>query len=352
MISDDVLNRALEQASLGFWEVNLVSGNFMSCTAQCKRNFGWDTSKPFSYEDMVDSIIEEDRTEMQKQVFDSISQGKDYFAEYRVRHPDDSIHWIRAQGRVDFDNNVPQIISGTTLDITNIKNIELLRDELINVAVHELKTPLSTVKMALQLLQKGSKEDAARSEELVSRALKANDRMKLLLDEVAQPINVQLKEMHFDKVSFDLITLANEVARNTEMVNAGYSIGVTTIHEELPVYADRNRIGQVISNLVNNAVKYAGEGVDITIDISRENSTTVLKVSDNGIGIPAADRSRIFEKYYRSTSTNTKEGLGLGLFICSEIISKHGGAISVDDRQLQGTTIMFHLPDQADMSVG
>lgn len=345
-ISQKHLSQALTQARMGFWEVNLMANNAMSCTDQCKRNFGWDVSKPFSYEDMLRCILEDDRVEMQEQVALAIREGSPYHAHYRTRHPDGSIHWIEAQGNVTYvEDGMARIISGTTLDITEIKELETLRDEMLSIAMHEIKTPISAVKGTLQIIQRQvDREKFDISPKLLGNALQATERISRLLDDMVAPIMVMAKGIRLDKSEIDVCKLVAEISQNAALVFPESDIQLHLPNTPVLVYADGHRIAQVITNLLNNSIKYSQKTTPIQLYVSQQEAYVHVTVSDLGMGIKPEDRKKIFEKFYRSKITGNIEGLGIGLFLCADIILRHGGQIAVLDKDGPGTDIRFTLP--------
>lgn len=346
MISQKHLAQALSQARMGFWEVSLVEKNYMSCTDQCKRNFGWDTTKEFSYNDMLGRILDEDREEMQASVAIAIQQQIPYHAAYRVRHSDNSLHWIEARGWVTYDENgYPQLISGTTLDITEKKELEILRDEMLSIAMHEIKTPLSSVKGTLQILERQSAgQQYNLSPKLLHNALKATERISRLLDEMVAPVMVMAKGISLDKSELDLSKLLMETSQNAALVFPDSKINLHLPESPIIVQADSYRIAQVISNLINNSIKYSNGNPVVDIYVKTTIAEISVTVSDQGMGIKMEDRKRIFDKFYRSKVTGHIEGLGIGLFLCSDIVLRHGGQIAVMDKEGEGTDIRFTLP--------
>jgi len=344
-ISDEHLDIALEQVSMGFWRVNLVNSNFMACTPQCKKNFGWDPSKAFSYAEMLSCILPEDLPEMQAKVSAAIEHQQLYKAQYRVKHPDGSVHWIDANGKVLYKNGIPYELLGTTLDITEKKDLEVLRDELLNVAMHELKTPLSAVMASLQLLERMLQP---RSEEkalnIVTRALGSTERINRLLGEMALPVNAKLKEISLAKTTFDIRRLADEIADNARVIHAHAKIEVRADSDVILVHGDRHRIAQVITNLINNGIKYSENDPNLEITITSDHDQVNFSVRDYGIGIAPGDRKKIFQKFYRANTKLQVYGLGIGLYLCAEVILRHGGSIQVADIEQTGTTVIFYIP--------
>lgn len=345
-VSQKHLAQALAQARMGFWEVSLLEKNYMSCTDQCKRNFGWDTAMEFSYSDMLGCIVDEDREAMQASVARAIEQHIPYIAQYRVRYGDDSIHWIEARGSVTYDENgCPQIISGTTLDITEKKELEILRDEMLSIAMHEIKTPLSSVKGTLQLLNRQlTAQENALSNKLVENALKATDRINRLLNEMVAPVMVMAKGIELDRSTIDLTQLILEISHNAALIFPESDLHLHLPDDTVFLEADGYRIGQVITNLINNAIKYSDKKSPIHITMTTDQHEISVLISDLGIGIKPEDRKKVFEKFYRSKGHSHIEGFGIGLFLCADIILRHGGQIHVLDKEGPGTDISFTLP--------
>ncbi|MDQ1150383.1 PAS domain-containing sensor histidine kinase [Sphingobacterium zeae] len=345
-VSQKHLAQALEQARMGFWEVSLVEQNYMSCTDQCKRNFGWDTTKEFSYSDMLGCIVAEDLEAMQACVARSIELQIPYNAQYRVRHNDNSIHWIEARGWVTYDNaGYPQVISGTTLDITEKKELEILRDEMLSIAMHEIKTPLSSVKGTLQMLERKLEvQENTLSNKLVQNALKATERINRLLNEMVAPVMVMARGITLDKTEINLSQLILEISQNAGLVFPESDIQVHVPSQDVFLEADGYRIGQVITNLINNAIKYSDGKSPINIKMVVLQDEVSIVVSDLGMGIKSEDRKKVFEKFYRANREGHIEGLGIGLFLCADIILRHGGQIKILEKEGPGTDISFTLP--------
>jgi len=166
----------------------------------------------------------------------------------------------------------------------------LLRDELFYVTTHVLKTPLSAVKGYLQLLDRFIASTG--NEKIVhvaKRALGSVDRITRLLNEMADPVNLYSNQIRLAKDYFDLNALGEEIAGNAMLINPEYKIQVSTTNIDTLVFADRYRIGQVLTNLVNNAVKYSPECKDVKITIGTQNGEVKVLVKDYGIGLPKSE---------------------------------------------------------------
>ncbi|MCC8409128.1 PAS domain-containing sensor histidine kinase [Mucilaginibacter sp. UR6-1] len=348
IVSQEHLDIALNQVRLGFWELDL-DGMTLNCTPQCKMNFGMGDRPSLSYEELLACIVPEDRQMMQTDVAKALVPGNGiYHSQYRARHPDGSLHWIEANGTVLFRDNTPYRMIGTTLDITEKKDLELLKDELLNVATHELKTPVSAVKGYLQILHRFI--ETTHNEKFINisnRALGSTERITRLLTEIADPAHRHLNQIRLSREHFDLRTLIDEIAGNAMLINPEYTIEIFCTGKSFMVLADRFRIGQVLTNLVNNAIKYSPDHKHVDIRLSTEDSWNKVQVIDSGIGINKDEHAKVFQKFYRTGSgSKIAGGFGIGLYLSSEIITRHGGQIGIEEKkQGAGTEFYFTLPN-------
>jgi signal transduction histidine kinase len=226
-----------------------------------------------------------------------------------------------------------------------------VRDEFISIASHELKTPLTALKLrlgsAVRLQQRPAPRDAG-SEEKLERALMAagttTDRLVSLVDDLldASRLTAGRLALHLESVSLsELIT--DVVGRMREQAaEMGSRIDVA-IPEPIVGRWDRSRIEQVVTNLLSNAIKY-GAGRPIQLTARASNGRLRLEVRDEGVGVSRGDQSRIFQAFERVATASRVGGLGLGLYIGRQIAAAHGGGLSVDSKPGQGATFTLELP--------
>jgi len=346
-VSKEHLNIALNQVKIGFWELEL-DGLLLNCTMQCKINVKGTVQDTLTYNDLLDQIVPDDLERMQDAVKEAIvSENGEYHSQYRVKHIDGSLHWIEANGTVLYKDNIPHRMIGTTVDITEKKDLELLKDELLSVATHELKTPVSAVKGYLQILHRFVQSTGEEKFiQISNRALSSTERITRLLTEIADPANRHLNQIRLIKEDFDLRTLTDEIAANSTLINPDYHLSVYCPDKAFPVHADRFRIAQVLTNLMNNAIKYSPENKNIEIYLNQTETNVKLKIIDHGIGLNEDEHAKVFQKFYRAASAPKHvAGFGIGLFLCSEIIMRHGGRIGIESlKDVQGTCFYFTLP--------
>lgn len=221
-----------------------------------------------------------------------------------------------------------------------------LRDNFLSIASHELKTPLTSMNLQSQIISKMIENpDRMSLEKLHKSVTTINSQMKRLtrlIDDLLDISRITAGKLDINKERLDLSLLTKEIVSYFEGVSKTSKI--TFIDSSVEGNFDRNRMEQVITNLVSNAIKY-GDGNPISVEVSREQDFAVVKVKDNGIGIDPKDQNRIFERFERLVSNNDVSGLGLGLWIVHKIITQLEGKISVHSEGLgKGTTFTVKVP--------
>ena len=233
-------------------------------------------------------------------------------------------------------------------DKVQLETLELMnrKDDFLSIASHELKTPVTSLKAYTQLLKMDARENPeSRNAIMLSKMDLQVDKLTALITDLLDTSKMQHGKLIYNKTSFMLDELVADTVKEMEMTVAGHQI---TIKRSLPVriFADKDRINQVVINLINNAVKYCLDDKAINIQLETRDHVAVCSVQDFGHGITEAQRDKIFERFYRVTGNNlhTFPGLGLGLFIAKEIIERHGGKIWVESEEGRGSTFYFSLP--------
>lgn len=234
---------------------------------------------------------------------------------------------------------------GTFTDIEDQKQIEKKKDEFLSITSHELKTPLTSVKAYIQLLSRSLKNHE--SEQIKSYIEKAQlqvGKLNELISDLLDISKIENGELKINKQEFDVKKLIESAVETIQQTHDGFNLEIVGNETSLNLFADESRIEQVLINYLTNALKYSPDNK--TIKIKRETTTEGLKISvlDNGIGIPKDKQKQIFSKFYRVEESSLKfQGLGLGLYICSEIIKKHKGTIGVESSS-DGSEFYFSIP--------
>lgn len=231
-------------------------------------------------------------------------------------------------------------------DITEQRNLRLQKEEFIAVASHELQTPLTTLRAGLQLISRLVKQDdiiTARIVKLFSSVEANADKLHNLVRDLLSTSKLEQGELVLNKVRFNALELVEKCC--THIRSSGIYEIKHDIDSSLELFADEQKINQVLVNLVNNAVKYAPESKNILIRIRSLGDTARIEVIDYGQGISEENLDKLFSRYYQVMKNgNHSSGLGLGLYISAEIIRRHNGEIGVESEPGKGSTFWFTIP--------
>jgi PAS domain S-box-containing protein len=228
-----------------------------------------------------------------------------------------------------------------------VEDLSRLKDEFLSIASHELRTPVTSIKGYTQLAKMLIKEDdLATSEEYLDIALDQIDRMSRLILELLDVSRIETGRLEIRREQIAWSQFVRDVVHrhHTAVSDRGFHVSVP--NQPKVVTGDRDRLEQVLGNLLENAVKYSPEGSDVTVTVDDKGDALLTAVCDRGIGIPADELGQVFERFHRGrqVSSTNYGGLGLGLYITKQIIERHGGTIWVESKEGQGTTFYFSLP--------
>lgn len=268
------------------------------------------------------------------------------FYEARIVLANNAVKWVRLQGNVhyDRDGNVKKLL-GTVMDITALKQIQQQKDDFISIASHELKTPLTSLKASLQLLERMKANPTALLPRLIEQSNKSMEKISELVEELLNVTRINEGKVMLNKKKFNFAHMVDECC--SHVIHLGTHELLVEGEKNLEITADENRIQQVVINFINNAIKYAPKSRQIFLTIEKDIYSVKVSVKDNGPGIPAEKLPYLFERYYRVDPNGIQaSGLGLGLYISADIIERHGGKIGVDSEEGKGSTFWFTLPDE------
>lgn len=231
-------------------------------------------------------------------------------------------------------------------DVTASQNLDESRREFVANVSHELRTPLTTIKgYAETLYETTDDDDEKKFLSVISREV---DRMTRLIKELLTLSSLDHNKLNIMKTEFSLDDLINDVVTKLSMQAADKSLALHyTRTTEIPkIYADVDRIEQVITNIIGNSIKYTQEGGEINLYAGFLYNEAYIKIHDNGIGIPKKDLNKVFDRFYRVDKARSREngGTGLGLAIAREIIELHGGSIKIDSEYGKWTEVIIKIP--------
>lgn len=275
----------------------------------------------------------------------AMSAGKAIFDyEIAIKPPHKEVFYISMNAVPIYDEN-KQLTGGigTFMDVTHRRKAIQQKDDFISVASHELKTPITSLKAAIQLLDRIKDGQANGMSKLIEQATRSMSKVNSLVEELLNASKLTSGQMHIKLVPFRLNEVVHESYQHipiTDKVKIRFEGNF-----EQQVLGDPIRIEQVLVNFINNALKYAPDSELIQINVQEEDGFAKIAVKDNGPGIEPQKLPHIFERYYRVDDRGQQySGLGLGLYIAAEIIKKHGGKIGADSALGKGSTFWFTLP--------
>lgn len=237
--------------------------------------------------------------------------------------------------------------TGIIRDISERKELEKRKDTFISIASHELKTPITTLMGFSQILAHQIRNnDISQARTYLGRMNDQLRRLSLLVGDLLDVTKIQRGSLNLNKESFDLNNLISETIENLQSQLNGHKIIFTKNKAKNILTADRNRISQVLINLILNAVKYSPQKDKIIVQVREKNSSLITSITDFGIGIAKEDQQKITQSFYRAKNAyqNKLAGLGLGLHITSKIIERHKGKLWWESELGKGSTFFFNLP--------
>jgi two-component system CheB/CheR fusion protein len=351
----DRLKLAVESTGLGTWDYNPQTKELV-WDKRCKEIFGLKSSDPVDMPLYFKMIFTGDRELVERKINDALNAENDgeFGIEHRTIPIDEKIKWIKCKGKAYFnEHQQPVRFVGTLLEITADKlleetNLELLKkkDEFISIASHELKTPITSLKAVLQILERKfpQNEETLVVHNFVKKAVKQVDKLVELIGDLLDVTKIQSGKLALRKTNFSLDELIEECCEELQSSLQKYTL-VVQGDKGVEIHADRNRLEQVIINLVSNAAKYSPESDKVIIDVTKNKEGVKISVTDFGIGIAHTKIPLLFDRFYRVDESSQKfAGLGLGLYISAEIVKRHNGQINIESEEGKGSTFWFTIP--------
>jgi PAS domain S-box-containing protein len=304
----------------------------------------------------------DDRQQAMRAVGEALANG-DFDAEWRVVWPDGSVHWIAGRASVfKDDDGTPQRLLGVNIDITERKRDEeelrrlaaelseadRRKDEFLATLAHELRNPLAPIRTGLQILQR-SQRDGADVDQVRDMMARQTDQLVRLVDDLMDVSRITRGSLELRKDRVELETVLHMAVETARPIieSGGHQLTVTLPPTPVFVEADMTRLGQVFANLLNNAAKYSEPGGHIRVTVERRDGDLLIRIKDNGIGIPPHMLPTIFDMFAQVDRTleRTQGGLGIGLTLAQRLAVMHGGALEAySDGLGHGSEFVVRLP--------
>ena len=323
--------------------------------------FGFDSGEPElqSLERLLAKIHPEDRPEVVARYQRCMTDGADFDHEFRIVRTDGSVRWLCDRARTTRDvDGTPRYLTGACIDVTDRRDALSRaqaarsaaasairsRDEVLAVVAHDLRNPVHTILMSATVAELPAIAAAERDKQLgvIRRTARAMDR---LIRDLLDATQIEMGQLAIDRQPLNVGALVDEViaACAPRAAAAGLKLSGDVAAGLPEISADRERITQVLNNLIGNALKFTPEGGAVTITVQRLNGGVEIGVADTGNGIPQAQLPHLFRRYWQA-DRGAHRGVGLGLAIVHGIVAAHGGTIGVESVVGKGTTFRFTLP--------
>ncbi len=365
---DERLRLALSAGGLGSWRFE-VGADEMECSETCKQNFGHSPSKPFLFRYLQEAIHPLDRERVRAAIERSLRTGEEYDVEHRIIWPNGETRWLLVRGRTTQDKTGGTLgMAGVSLDITDRKRMhealeqsqaELARqaeelrradrrkDEFLATLAHELRNPLAPIRTGMDLLARASDEQSRQRTLGVMHRQLAH--MVRLIDDLLDVSRITRGKLELKRQKISLATAIGAAVEASRPLieRKQQTLSVNIRDGAMCSDADLTRIAQVISNLLNNASNYTPGGGSIELDAERDGDSAVIRVRDNGIGIPSDRLEDVFELFSQVNRTleRSQGGLGIGLALVRSLVEMHGGTVKAESAGLeQGSTFTVRLP--------
>ncbi|HEX8608685.1 MAG TPA: PAS domain-containing sensor histidine kinase, partial [Pedobacter sp.] len=279
----------------------------------------------------------------------ALRSGDEYQVEFRLKFKDGEYYWHLARALPLIEDGKIELWLGTNTNIELQKSNERRKDEFLSIASHELKTPLTSIKAFNQII--GRLNDIDKIKGFINRSADHILRLEKLINDLLDVTKINAGKLNYNMQPFSFKQMIAESIEGIQHAHTGHEI-ILESSADVAFNGDRFRLEQVMNNFLSNAVKYSPEGKQIVVNSKVEGDSIVVSVQDFGIGIAEESLDKLFDRYYRVDNTAMRfEGLGLGLFISSEILKRHGGSFWIESKEGEGSTFYFRLPLNAEETI-
>lgn len=344
--NENRLRLATNAAELATWDYRITDNSFVY-SPRLAEIFGHPADHTVRREDLQKQIDNDDMRNIVAPAYHIALKTGNYLYEVRIYWPGGTLRWIKTQGSVIYDKKgQPERMIGTVLDVTETKRDEIRKNDFIAMASHELRTPLTSLKAYIQLLEK--KLDDNNDDFVKNILLKADQQLNKMTNLIHGFLDLSKLEpgkLRLKFQEFDINKLIEDTIRDIGAGNRSHLIEFSQT-DNISVIADAEKISQVISNFLSNALKYSHKGSTIIVNSKKINNFLQVSVEDEGIGIKPQDQEKLFQRFYRVENEDMKStpGFGIGLYLASEIIQQHKGKIWVESEVGKGSAFYFSLP--------
>ncbi len=351
--SDAIKKQAMLAAIIDSSDDAIISktleGIITSWNQAARKMFGYEESEVIGRH--ISLLIPYDRQQEEDMIIDSIRRGLKVQHFETLRQTSDgrlipislTVSPIKSEdGTVIGASKIARDISEQVKAREEIRALNARKDEFIGIAGHELRTPITTIKGYMQLLEGQAESGVAR--DFLRKALRQVNKLNRLVGDLLDVSKIQAGQLQYNMIACRLLPVVREGIETVRQIYSGHSIELITPIEDPVITADGAKIEQVLINFLTNAVKYSPAAANIIVKVITSEGKAIVSVKDFGIGIPRHHLDDIFNRYYRVNPDQGSGGLGIGLYISREIIRRHGGDTWVESKEGEGSVFYFSLP--------
>jgi len=345
--SEDNLHSAFNAGELGSCSLDLKTGR-AEMSEKFRELYGLPIAGEINWEMVLSAVDPGYINELNEVLQKCIKSGTPVDSTYPIKHIlTGERRWMRVVGKCKKDHSGNFVgVYAVLMDVTDQKQDEQRKNDFIAMVSHELKTPLTSMKGYIQVLQMKAKKDNL---DFANKALEGADRqigkMTKMINGFLNVARLESGKIGMDFAKVELTKLVSEVVDEYATTANSHHL-VQNYCNELFIMADRDKLGQVVNNLVSNAMKYSPINTEIFIDCFIDEQSAVFKITDQGMGISQSDLPRLFDRFYRveNLKTATVAGFGIGLYLSAEIIERHNGKIWAESEIGNGASFYFSIP--------
>jgi PAS domain S-box-containing protein len=342
-LAEERARLAIDASGIGTFDMDMTTNDIIT-SYRFDKIFGCNNTKPADY---YPTLIYPEDQKIRDRAYEILEHTGKLYYECRIIREDKSLKWIRVEGTIYKDETgKPLRLIGIVADITDMKYLIKQKDDFIGVASHELKTPVTTIKAYTQILEEMLKAKGEPPElPMVKKVEKQVDKLATLINNMLDATKMVSGRLEYNYSNFNFDDFIKETVSELQLtVNKKIELELSANNSH--VRADKEKIAQVISNLLNNANKFAPRTKKIIVRTFTKEKCIYCEIQDFGIGVSEENIDKIFQQFYRTNnnSKNTYPGIGLGLYISSEIIKREGGKMWATSKVGEGSTFSFSLP--------
>ena len=345
--SNKMLNLSIEASGMVTWVMDTKTRE-LNPSIRHKAMFGFYADDEMTLEKAMAQVVKEYQPMAEKAIVASLTEHKPLDVEFPILgFHDKQLRWLRGVGSISFDQaSKSDTFTGVLLDITTHKQDEIRKNDFIAMVSHELKSPITSIQAYVQVSMAAAKKiNNDLIEKALGKAIVQTKKMTELINGFLNISSFEAGKIYLTEKTFGIKELIAEAIEEVKLLSEDRKIEVIECCDTT-IYADRNKIGQVLNNFLTNAIKYSPEEKTIEVSCKEVHDMLQISVHDKGMGIEPQDQQNLFDRYYRVENKNTKglTGFGLGLYLCSEIINRHMGKVWVESTVGEGSTFYFCLP--------